>query len=184
LVDGKIVKEDEAQKEQKLALGKPFTFTLKGFDKARKVALAGDFNDWNPTEIFMSRTADGWSIPYVLGPGNYQYKFIVDGNWITDPANRNIVDDGNLNSFMVVEPNHTFRLKGFAGAKKINLAGTFNNWSPEGLAMKRVGDEWVGSVYLGRGKHLYKFVVDGKWIRDPANPFWEDDNDNNVVWVE
>jgi hypothetical protein len=134
----------------------------------------------------MKRTDDGWKIPYVLGPGNYQYKFIVDGNWITDPSNPNIVSDGkgNLNSYMVVAPNYTFRLKGFTGAKKVHLAGDFNNWSREGLVMTKVGDEWIANVYLGRGKHLYKFIVDGKWIRDPHNPLWEDGIENSVLWIE
>jgi hypothetical protein len=186
LVDGKIVKDAKEQPEQKLALGKSSVFTLKGFKNARKVMLAGDFNDWNPVEILMNKTESGWTIPYILGPGNYQYKFVVDGKWITDPANPNVIDDGkgNLNSFIVVEPNYIFRLKGQSAAKKVNVAGEFNNWSPEGLSMTKIGNEWVSKVYLGRGKHLYKFIVDGKWMKDPANPLWEDGDDNSVVWVE
>jgi 1,4-alpha-glucan branching enzyme len=85
---------------------------------------------------------------------------------------------------MLVEPNYTFRLKGHAAAKKVNLAGEFNNWSPEGLVMTRTGDEWVAKVYIGRGKHLYKFIVDGRWIKDPANPLWEDTDNNSVLWIE
>ena len=49
--------------------------------------------------------------------------------------------------------------------------------------MKRVGDAWVFSVHLSVGKHLYKFVVDGRWIKDPDNPLWEE-NDNSVIWME
>jgi hypothetical protein len=186
LVDGKIVKEGEPEGGQKLAFGKSTVFLLKGYKNAQRVMLAGNFNDWKPDDISMERSEEGWKISYVLGPGNYQYKFIIDGNWITDPANPNIIDDGkgNLNSFMVVDPNYTFRLKGYGKARKVNLAGDFNDWSPEGLAMIRQGDEWVCPVYLGRGKHLYKFVVDGKWIKDPANPLWEDEFENSIVWIE
>jgi hypothetical protein len=41
-----------------------------------------------------------------LEPGKYFYKFIVDGDWITDPGNQNAEDDGhgNINSVLVVEP--------------------------------------------------------------------------------
>ncbi|MCW3110346.1 MAG: hypothetical protein JWQ09_4852 [Segetibacter sp.] len=190
IVDGKLINENDEKRsgsdERKLALGKSSVFVLKGFKNARKVALAGNFNDWKPNEIFMEPVEEGWKIAYVLGPGNYQYKFIIDGNWITDPANPNIVSDGkgNLNSFMVVAPNYTFRLKGYTGAKRVHLTGEFNNWSPEGLAMVKAGNEWVCPVYLGRGKHLYKFIVDGKWIRDPSNPLWEDDDNNSVLWIE
>ena len=187
IVDGKIVKEPGPEtNDGKVILGKPHSFLLKGFTTAGTVSLAGNFNNWKPGEILMERSADGWKVSYVLGPGNYQYKFIVDGNWITDPANPNIIDDGmgNLNSFMVVEPNYTFRLSGYPNAKKVNLSGEFNNWSPQGLVMSRSGNEWVGSVYLGRGKHLYKFIVDGQWIRDPKNPLWEDGSENSVLWIE
>jgi hypothetical protein len=143
MVDGKLISEnDEKQSggnKEKVAFGSSSVFLLKGFTNARQVALAGDFNDWKPDEIFMEPTEDGWRIPYVLGPGNYQYKYIVDGRWITDPANPNIVSDGkgNLNSFRVVSPNFTFRLKGYTNASRVYLAGDFNNWSPEGLLMTK-----------------------------------------------
>jgi hypothetical protein len=111
---------------------------------------------------------------------------VVDGRWLLDPANPAVINDGrgNQNSYLVVEPNHTFRLQGFTNANSVYIAGSFNNWSPKGLRMKRVGNEWVCSVYLGRGKHSYKFVVDGRWIKDPANPLWEDDDDNSVLWKD
>lgn len=186
--DGELVKENNNPKED-ISIGNKHSFILKGFDKAKKVALAGNFNDWKPNELLMQQTADGWKISYALGAGNYQYKFIVDGNWITDPANPVVVNDGkgNQNSVLVIDPNYSFKLKGFANAKKVTLAGDFNDWSPEGLKMQRKGDTWVFPVYLGRGKHLYKFVVDGKWIIDPANPDWETDEkgfNNSVLWVE
>jgi Glycogen recognition site of AMP-activated protein kinase len=53
--------------------------------------------------------------------------------------------------------------------------------------MKRVGDEWIFNVHLYPGKHLYKFIVDGKWILDPGNKLWEQNEDNtgnSVVWME
>lgn len=188
LVDGHPVKEsdDKAASSQKLAFGNAASFVLNGFQNARRVALTGNFNDWKPDELLMEPIEGGWRISYILGPGNYQYKFIVDGKWITDPSNPNIISDGkgNLNSFMVVAPNYTFRLKGYTRAKKVHLAGEFNNWSPDGLSMTRSGNEWICPVYLGRGKHLYKFIVDGRWMRDPANPLWEDDDENSVLWIE
>ena len=192
-VDGLTISGEEekniADKPLQFSLGDTHTFILKGFDNAKKVMLAGNFNDWDPDELRMKKTPDGWEISYALGPGNYQYKFIVDGKWITDPSNTQIVNDGkgNLNSYLVIDANYTFHLKGFSKAKNANLVGDFNDWSPEGLPMERSGDEWICSVHLAKGKHLYKFVVDGKWIRDPANPDWENDedgNENSVMWIE
>ena len=189
LVDGQIIygpQENGGNNTGEVILGGGTTFTLRGFKNAKSVMLAGDFNEWRERDIWMKQTADGWQITYALGPGNYQYKFIVDGKWIIDPQNPKVVtgEGGHSNSFLVVAPNYTFRLKGFGKAQKVNLAGEFNNWSPDGLSMEREGDDWVYKIYLGRGKHLYKFIVDGKWIRDPANPLWEDGDENSVLWIE
>jgi 1,4-alpha-glucan branching enzyme len=151
--------------------------------------LAGNFNDWRPDKLSMKKTSDGWELPYVLGPGNYQYKFIVDGRWMTDPANASIVNDGrgNRNSFMVIGANFVFKLKGYDEARDVFLAGDFNNWSPQGLRMEREDDYWKGHVYLAKGKHLYYFIVDGKITKDPANKDWEGDGwgpPKSVIWID
>jgi 1,4-alpha-glucan branching enzyme len=96
-------------------------------------------------------------------------------------------DGGNGNLIFVIEPNYTFRLRQFPEAKSVYLAGDFNGWSPNGFPMEKQGDEWVLRLHLSPGKHIYKFVVDGKWILDPDNKLWEQnefDTGNSVVWVE
>jgi 1,4-alpha-glucan branching enzyme len=137
----------------------------------------------------MKRTETGWIVSYVLGPGNYQYKFVVDGEWVTDPANTSVVDDkkGNQNSFLVIKPNYRFRLRGYEKARNVFVAGDFNDWAENLCPLKKVNGEWIADAYLGRGKHRYKFIVDGKWILDPANKLWEDNEHgtgNSVVWLE
>ena len=166
IVDGKAVRNDG---DPVTSVGEPYLFILPGHERAHKVVLAGEFNDWKENELHMNKTSRGWELPYVLGPGNYQYKFIVDGQWITDPGNPSYIDDGkgNTNSFLVIGANYTFRLKGYENARKVALAGDFNSWSPEGLSMEFQGKEWVRKIYLAKGKHLYKFFVDGQWILDP-----------------
>jgi hypothetical protein len=64
----------------------------------------------------------------------------------------------------------TFTLKGHPDAREVMVAGTFNHWSARGNPMRRKGDAWVAEVEAEPGSHAYKFVVDGKWILDPANP--------------
>jgi hypothetical protein len=173
-----------------LRIGKPYHFILMGYASARSVVLAGSFNGWKTYESFMHKTASGWELPYALGPGNYEYRFIVDGKWINDPANRlfiNNTQSHTVNSYLIVGPNYTFRLQGNQDAKTIFLAGDFNSWTPGALPMKRVGDAWVFKVHLSVGKHLYKFIVDGRWIKDPVNPLWEGNEygtDNSVIWWE
>ena len=53
---------------------------------AREVFIAGDFNKWNPAATPMFRSAGGeWSAQIELPPGAYEYRFVADGVWKTDP---------------------------------------------------------------------------------------------------
>lgn len=189
IADGKIVDPDKGNKDVAISNDGAYVFKLSGYNNARKVFVAGDFNDWKPSQLPMKRTAAGWELSYVLGPGNYQYKFIVDGQWITDPANPSTVEtkDRKTNSFMVVGANYTFALPGYSNAKTVYLTGDFCEWAPRAIPMRRGPKGWEASVFLGRGKHTYKFVVDGKWILDPNNKLWEDNEfgtGNSVIWLE
>ena len=72
---------------------------------AKWVALCGDFNGWSPTETPMKWHDDGhWGTTVALAPGRYQYKFVVDGEWIADPAaQKNVPNEhGSLNSVVEV----------------------------------------------------------------------------------
>ncbi len=172
-----------------IRLGKPYVFVLNGFNDAQKVWLTGSFNGWRKDELLMTKTPDGWMLPYNIGAGNYEYRFVVDGKEMTDPDNpvftaRNRADG---NSWLVIAPNHTFCLKGYQQAKAVYLAGGFNSFSPDKLLMKKTEEGWECNVHLSIGKHLYKFVVDGEWIRDPENPLWEDNEfhtGDSVIWKE
>ena len=82
------------------------TFRLKGFENASVVALAGNFNNWNPRQLFFGKENGQWVCRIDLAPGKYLYKFIVDGEWILDPANPTSEGDGNgnTNSVLVLNP--------------------------------------------------------------------------------
>lgn len=166
-------------------IGKPVLFTLDGLPHAQKVFLAGSFNQWRNFELGMTKTATGWQVPYILGAGNYEYKFYADNQWLD--AEGNVVKNNTPGSVLVIEPNYTFRLKTKNPAKTVFLAGDFNGWSPNAYPMKKEGDEWVMAVHLSPGKHLYKFVVDGNWIIDPGNTLWEENEHgtgNSIVWMK
>jgi len=82
--------------------------------------------------------------------------------------------------------NTTFRLKGYADASLVVLAGSFNDWNQSQLIFGREGGEWVCRIDLQPGRYTYKIIVDGNWILDPANPDTEDDaygNQNSVLLV-
>lgn len=65
---------------------------------------------------------------------------------------------------------HTFTLTGYPNAQSVQLVGSFNGWSTRATPMKRRGNAWVAGVEVEPGKVSYKFIVDGRWITDPANP--------------
>ncbi|CAN5484269.1 hypothetical protein BH10PLA1_BH10PLA1_10250 [soil metagenome] len=77
----------------------------------------------------------------------------------------------------------------FADARKVLIAGDFNNWSPMSTPMHtatRPG-EWVTRLPLQSGRYRYRFVVDGKWMTDPHNSYVETNQFgelNNVIEVD
>ena len=79
------------------------TFRLPGYTDAGIVALAGTFNNWDQSQLVCAREADAWVCRLDLEPGEYAYKFIVDGNWVLDPANPHTAEDeaGNTNNVFV-----------------------------------------------------------------------------------
>src|SRR5690349_12388886 len=53
---------------------------------AKAVFVAGSFNNWHPGASEMVRLeGDLWAKDLVLEPGKYEYLFVVDGVWKTDP---------------------------------------------------------------------------------------------------
>jgi 1,4-alpha-glucan branching enzyme len=168
-----------------IALGKSYTFKLNGYENAKEVRLAGSFNNWRDFELPMKKSENGWETFYVLGSGNYEYKFLVDGKFIADPSNPSLTNNGN--SLLIINANYTFRLKGYENAKRVVIAGDFNKWNPESFVMHREGNEWVFPAHLSVGKHLYKFIVDGTWIIDPNNKLWEQNEygtGNSILWID
>jgi len=187
--DNKHIRPDgSGQYNSFLGIGDTVVFRLRGFTSAEKVALAGDFNAWNPGELFMDKTPVGWELPYALGAGNYEYKFIVDGMWIPDPDNPLTRGTGEFqNSIFTNKPNHSFLLKGFADAQRVIVTGSFNGWQTDNYLMVKKEGAWMYALFLKPGKYTYKFIVDGNWILDPANDQWDDNAEgtgNSVLWIE
>jgi chromosome partitioning protein len=56
-------------------------------------------------------------------------------------------------------------------AKEVYLAGEFNNWKlDENSRMEKNNGCWSKCLNLDNGKYRYRFVIDGNWSEDPANP--------------
>ncbi len=72
---------------------------------AKKVLLTGNFNSWDSKGIPMKKDKNGtWTLSLKFAPGKYEYKYIVDGQWWTDPKNTKTVSNslGSLNSIKEV----------------------------------------------------------------------------------
>ena len=61
-------------------------FTIAAHD-AHRVQLAGDFNDWAADGNEMEPMGDVWIKVLKLPPGRYRYRYVVDGQWQSDPLN-------------------------------------------------------------------------------------------------
>lgn len=72
---------------------------------AQDVCVAGSFNDWKPQATPMVPLGnDRWSKEFTLPDGRYEYKFVVDGVWITDiNARENVLNPfGSMNSVLTI----------------------------------------------------------------------------------
>jgi len=85
-------------------------FSLKINDgKAHTVAIAGDFNGWDPqANLLEDPEGDGiWTGTLKLEPGRYEYMFVLDGEkWFPDPNALRYVKDGFGNKNAILEINN------------------------------------------------------------------------------
>lgn len=74
-------------------------------EHAQAVFIAGTFNDWRPGVAPMIPLGQGrWVKELSLPPGRYEYRLVVDGQWICDPAAVEKVPNphGSHNSVIIV----------------------------------------------------------------------------------
>ncbi len=86
------------------AWAEPVRFSILA-PQAKVVYLAGEMTDWDTGKRAMTRQNNGaWSIELDLAPGQWIYKFVVDGLWTNDPvAGRSDADGrGGQHSFVFV----------------------------------------------------------------------------------
>ena len=162
------------------------SFQLKEFTNAKQVILSGSFNNWNEQEIKMKKINNIWTVTLELEPGIYEYKFIPDGEWTHDVRNPYTVVNQHqtLNSILLVGSKVVFKLDSHTDAKKVILAGSFNNWNEKAASLSKTATGWHITVTLPPGKHFYKFIVDGQWILDPINKLQQRDKEGHVNSVK
>ena len=87
-----------------------YTFSLRLKDLPEKVNLFGSFNGWNRENLPMTYDKKNrvYSVSIPLEPGTYQYKYILQGKEILDPANKDSIPNGlgGYNSVVVIPNLH------------------------------------------------------------------------------
>lgn len=85
-----------------------YTYNPKG-NTYSKVALAGDFNNWNPALTPLTLIDGLWQTSLMLDPGMYQYLVVPDNVWMIDKNNPDTVSNnmGGFNSVMKIIPSDT-----------------------------------------------------------------------------
>lgn len=74
-----------AKKAKKTSSKIKQTFTFEA-PEAGSVKLAGDFTDWEKAAKNMRKLKNGtWKTTISLEPSDYEYRFLVDGEWTNDP---------------------------------------------------------------------------------------------------
>lgn len=75
--------------------------------EAKQVAVAGDFNGWDPSRTPLNTNGHKgrWTVELPLSEGRYRYRYVVDGRWQQDPYNENseVNEYGEYNSVVEVK---------------------------------------------------------------------------------
>ena len=84
--------------------GTSVTFEYKNAD-AGSVEVRGTMNSWETGAAMTKKNDCGvWTVTLNdLEPGSYEYKFYVDGEWVSDPCNPPATEGGN-STFLILDP--------------------------------------------------------------------------------
>jgi 1,4-alpha-glucan branching enzyme len=83
---------------------KRVTFKLNN-PEAGEVFLAGSFNNWDASTRPLKKDAKGiWKTIIMLPKGIYEYRLVIDGQWVDDPASpeKRLNEFGFYNSVLTV----------------------------------------------------------------------------------
>lgn len=99
----------QAKKTTKKSAGQKSASPLTEFTffapEANEIYVVGDFTDWDTAKCPMRKLKSGiWKKKMKLKPGRYEYRFVVDGSWQSDPENisREPNPYGSENSILIV----------------------------------------------------------------------------------
>lgn len=161
--------------------------------RANRVTVAGTFNNWNPNATNLSKGSDGvWSTNVTLRPGNHEYKYIINGEWmegdnltfsvrresdgtysLSDPLEKSAPAEPPRRTGpfspgpqpLSVHQNRIVFYFNVRNANRVNVAGSFNDWDPNATALREIApNEWAVALSLQPGNYEFKYITNGEWM--------------------
>ncbi len=178
----------------------PVTFEYQPLTGGKHdVYLAGDFNNWSDKDIQLKEDNGIYKTTVQLPKGKFAYKFVVDGNWVTDENATEFEGDdfGGQNSVVFVgkkeDIDALYKVE-FSyrpdkeGITDVYLAGTFNDWNAKANKMEEQDGVYGTTLLLKGEEYQYKFVVNGTdWVTDMSVSRFGDDGfggQNSILDVD
>jgi pullulanase-type alpha-1,6-glucosidase len=158
-----------------------FSFDPAGVMEVTSVSLRGSFNSWGETPL-VKQTDGTWSVALDLEPGEYQYKYFVDGQWPADMSTF-------LNGGPADAAADSYVDDGYSGQNAVRIVAEGEPGAPveappapplaDGFA--RIHYHRVAGDYSGWGIHAWEDVAaPTQWTaplqpsgRDPYGVFWD-----------
>ena len=169
-----------------------------------KVAVTGEFSMWSRDGWEMEKTGEyTYQLRKALADFDQafpiEFKYIINDQYWAEPGiafptirkfdNEFFEETYNLTLYDVqpsIEGNTFFFLEGFENAREVILTGSFVEWDEGYLKMDKVPGGWQKRLDLRPDRYEYKFIVDGEWHHDMANPNYvmnEHGTPNSVLQV-
>ena len=130
---------------------------------ASAVYLAGSMNNWSTSANKMTKGSDGvWTLTLTLDPGVYEYKFVVDGEWIMDPGN-GVAGGYDGNSVVVVSSDDIITNTGTITVVLhfYRSSGDYTGWDVWFWGSEKSGASAFQTLDGDKGM-IATFTVDGK----------------------
>ena len=155
------------------------------------VVVSGEFNLWSREHWKMKKVDDykyelRKSITDFTDEFSWEFKFVVNNSLWAEPSKKDLntakaTKNGrrirgiyNLKLYTAYPSNTgnaSFKLKGFKDAKEVILAGSFNKWNETLFKMNKTERGWELNLQMKPDVYQYRFIVDGRWMEDPDNPY-------------
>jgi len=148
----------------------------------KEVSVWGSFNNW-AKGVKLHRFEDGsaFSVVLPLQPGTYEYKYVVDGDWLTALHEQTVYTSEGTNNFRTVAPTIEFSIAA-PGARQVLVVGDWDGWQYSLLMQKEPDNSGVFTcqAHLPAGQYSYYYVVDDEVVLNPDEQY-EVDEDRGAV---